>query len=258
MQRDLDEQLWAILRAEDSLGNDLLDAVDHGILVSNLAGLLAKELGCDEAFYQEIMKAGMLHDVGKLQLGKYLYGRNNAVLQIEEMKYVRMHPKLGHDKLEKIGGFSELLLEAVLHHHENYDGTGYPDNMRGEKIPFAARILRICDVYAALISERPYRAAFDSAAAVEMMIDEVQHFDMKIFLAFLSLVHSEEIRDIGQFAATVNEKIRERGKDDGMAQVESSPDLEAEKKQLRGKGAVKEIWQHITGQPLVYAGIEMR
>ncbi len=251
MQRDLDEQLWAVLKAEDSLENDLLDAVDHGILVSNLAGLLAKELGCDEAFYGEIMKAGMLHDVGKLQLGKYLYGRNDAVLQIEEMKYVRMHPQLGYGILKNFGGFSEMLLDAVLHHHENYDGTGYPDNMRGEKIPFAARILRICDVYAALISERPYRAAFDSAAAVEMMIDEVRHFDMKIFLAFLSIVHSEDIKDIVWFAETVNEKIRQRENGDDAGNKVQPQILEAEKKQLRSKGAVKEIWQHIAGQPAV-------
>lgn len=222
MQRDLDEGLWSILRAEDSMGNDLLDAVDHGILVSNLAGLLAQELRCGEAFCEEIVKAGMLHDIGKLQLGKYLYGRDDAVLQIEEMKYVRMHPQLGHDKLKSIGGFSELMLEAVLHHHENYDGTGYPDNMRGEKIPYAARILRICDVYAALISERPYRAAFDSAAAVEMMIDEVSHFDMKIFLAFLSLVHSDRMKDILWFAETVNEKIRQRENVKGAVEYDNT------------------------------------
>lgn len=222
MQRDLDDGLWSILRSEDSMGNDMLDAVDHGILVSNLAGLLAQELCCGEAFCEEIVKAGMLHDIGKLQIGKYLYGRDNAVLQIEEMKYVRMHPQLGYEKLSKIGGFSELMLAAVLYHHENYDGTGYPGNMRGEKIPFAARILRICDVYAALISERPYRAAFDSVAAVEMMIDEVRHFDMRIFLAFLSLVHSDRMKDILWFAETVNEKIRQRENVKGAVEYDNT------------------------------------
>lgn len=167
MQQDLDERLWSVFGTENAVENDMFDAVDHGILVGNLAGLLAIELGCDEIFYREIMRAGILHDIGKLQIGQYLYGRDNAVLQVEEMKYVRMHPKLGYDKLSQFGGFSELLLQAVLHHHENYDGTGYPGNMRGDKIPFAARILRICDVYAALISERPYRGAFDSSTAVE-------------------------------------------------------------------------------------------
>lgn len=229
MQQNWDEQLWSVLETENAMGNDMLDAVDHGILVSNLAGLLAREAGCDEDFCAEIMKAGMLHDIGKLQLGKFLYGRDDAVLQIEEMKYVRMHPTLGYEKLKRFGGFSDMILQAVLHHHENYDGTGYPDNMRGEKIPLASRILRICDVYAALISERPYRAAFDSVAAVEMMIDEVRHFDMKIFLAFLSVVHSEEIKDIWQFAEAANQKIRQRSKN------ETAADGMVDEKQLRAR-----------------------
>lgn len=219
MIQSIDERLWQVLETESAVGNDLLDAVDHGMLVSNLAGLLAYELGCEEKFCTEMMTAGLVHDIGKLQIGQYLYGRDDAVLKIEEMKYVRLHPTLGYEKLQKVGGFSDMVMEAVLHHHENYDGTGYPDNLRGEKIPLASRILRICDVYAALISERPYRSAFDSDAAVEMMIDEVKHFDMKIFLAFLNVVHSEEIKDIWQFVECANQKIRMRNKNETVTEV---------------------------------------
>ncbi len=234
MIQNLDERIWSVFEQENIVGNDLVDALNHGMLVSNLAGLLAAEHGCNEEFCTEIMRAGLVHDIGKLQLGRFLYGRNDGGLEIEELKYVRMHPTLGHERLVRIGGFSDLVLEAVYHHHENFDGTGYPRNLRGEKIPLAARILRICDVYAAMISERPYRAAFDSDAAVEMMIDEVHHFDMKMFLAFLKIVHSEQIEEIWQFAECANKKIRDRGnnKEDYDVQL-NSKQLAAQIAQLR-------------------------
>ena len=83
-----------------------------------------------------------------------------------------------------------------MYHHENYDGTGYPGNLYGENIPIGARILRVSDVFSALISDREYRSAFDVETAVEMMIDEVENFDMKIFLAFQRVVHEVDIEKI--------------------------------------------------------------
>lgn len=215
------DRLWSALEAESEIKDDLTDAIDHGIIVSNLAGMLAREAGCDDEFCSEIAKAGMVHDIGKLQISKFLYGRKQDSLKIEEMKYVRMHPTLGYQELKKLGGFSNLILQAVYHHHENYDGSGYPDNLKGADIPYAARILRICDVYAALISERPYREAFDSETAVELMIDEVKNFDMKLFLAFLNVVHSPEIEEVRYFTEQANQKIRARhhlGKDEKKKQ----------------------------------------
>ena len=124
MIQNLDERIWSVFEQENIVGNDLVDALNHGMLVSNLAGLLAAEHGCNEEFCTEIMRAGLVHDIGKLQLGRFLYGRNDGGLEIEELKYVRMHPTLGHERLVRIGGFSDLVLEAVYHHHENFDGTG--------------------------------------------------------------------------------------------------------------------------------------
>jgi HD-GYP domain-containing protein (c-di-GMP phosphodiesterase class II) len=109
-------------------------------------------------------------------------------LVIEEIKYVRRHTQLGYEAL-KNKGYSSFVLEAVYYHHENFDGSGYPENLRGEEIPLGSRILRVCDTYAALTEKRPYRDAFDSQTAVRMMIDEVKNFDMQIFLAFQRVVH---------------------------------------------------------------------
>ena len=90
-------------------------------------------------------------------------------------------------------GFSEKIQEMVLYHHENYDGSGYPKNLQGEEIPLGASILRVCDVFAALLSDRPYRKGFDQQTAVSLMIEEVKNFDMRVFLAFQRMIHEEEI-----------------------------------------------------------------
>ena len=185
---------------------DLEEAIAHGILVSNLAMMVSKELGLSEKQCYAMAEAGMVHDIGKLQLGQYLYGRKQDTLKIEEMKYVRLHPKLGYEILEKEQTYSDEILTSVYHHHENYDGSGYPDNLRGHAIPYGARILRTCDVFAALVTERPYRSAFKMDAAIELMIDEVKNFDMSIFLAFLKTVHSSEFDSIKRYIEDVNHK----------------------------------------------------
>ena len=179
---------------------DFKDAINHGILVSNLATLIARELQYDDEFCHEIAVAGLLHDVGKLRLSQYLYGRRKDTLHIEEMKYVRMHSSFSYDIL-KAEGYDDFILQSVYHHHENYDGSGYPDNLIGTAIPIGARILRTCDVFAALVSDRPYRDAFDVDTAVELMIDEVKNFDMRIFLAFQRVVHSRDFTAIREHVA---------------------------------------------------------
>lgn len=178
------------------LTEDLKTEIAHGIEVSRLAGMLARELKLDPELCHDIEVAGMLHDIGKLRASTYLYGGAEDTLNVEKMRYVRMHAKLGYEVVRQ-EGYSERICEMILYHHENYDGTGYPNNLMGENIPLGARVLRVCDVFVALTSDRPYRKAFDSKTAVELLIEEVRHFDMKIFLAFQSIVHDEvERRDL--------------------------------------------------------------
>ncbi len=172
------------------LNEELQTEVSHGIEVSRLAGLLARELKLDPDFCHDIEVAGMLHDIGKLRASTYLYGGEEDTLNVEKMRYVRMHSTLGYEVVKE-HGYSDRICEIILHHHENYDGTGYPDNMIGDEIPLGARIIRVCDVFVALTSDRPYRKAFDSKTAIELLIEEVRHFDMKVFLPFQGIVHDE-------------------------------------------------------------------
>ena len=170
---------------------DLSAELNHGVVVSNLAYAVAVEMGLDEEFCYQMAIAGMLHDIGKLKLTGYINGQERDPLLIEELKYVRMHSTLGYEELRD-QDYSEIVLQSILYHHENYDGTGYPSNLSGDSIPLGARILRVCDVYAALISDRPYRKAFDISTVIELMIDEIKNFDMEVFLAFQRVVHDNK------------------------------------------------------------------
>lgn len=107
---------------------------------------------------------------------------------MEQLKYVRQHSVQSYEIIKRAGFSGEIAL-GILHHHENYDGSGYPNNLRGEGIPWMARILRVCDVFAALTADRSYRNAFDPKSALEIMIDEVADYDMKVFLAFQRVIH---------------------------------------------------------------------
>lgn len=160
----------------------------HGIEVSNLAKMIAKEMGESEDVCDDLEIAGILHDIGKLKLTKYMYSEEGLI--VEQMKYVRQHTRQSYEIVME-AGYGKRIADAVYYHHENCDGSGYPDNLRKDDIPPLARILRVCDVFIALTTDRSYRKAFDPKTALEIMIDEVEDYDMKAFLAFQRVVHRE-------------------------------------------------------------------
>lgn len=170
---------------------DITEEIKHGICVSNLALWTSKELHLSEELCHQMAIAGILHDIGKIKLFNYIYGKKES-LHIEELKYIRMHPTLGYEIISE-KEYPEVVAQSVLHHHENYDGSGYPDNLSGDDIPLGSRILRICDVFAALTSDRPYRKSFGKDIALELMIEEIKNFDMKIFIAFQRIIHEDSI-----------------------------------------------------------------
>lgn len=175
--------------------NDYKSGIEHGILVANLTYELAKRLKLDERECYELKIAGMMHDIGKLKLSEYLYGRNSGELSVEEMKYMRMHSKISFDVLKNYD-YSDNIMKVVLYHHECLDGSGYPDNLKGTDIPLGARILKVTDEFAALISDRPYRKAFDIDTAVNILIEEIKNLDMRVFIEFQRMIHEEETFEI--------------------------------------------------------------
>lgn len=172
----------------------LKEQLVHGMQVSNLAWSVARRMGLSDDFCHQVAVAGMLHDIGKEEISGQI-GENQERLVVEEMHYVRLHAAAGYEILKR-EGYPEEIQKMVLHHHENMDGSGYPDNLSGEKIPLGARIIRVCDVYAALLSDRPYRKGFDQDTAIQLMIEEIKNFDMKIFLTFQRVIHEENNMEI--------------------------------------------------------------
>ena len=179
----------------DYIVNDFKSGIKHGVLVANLTFALAKEYGMSDDEAYELKLAAMMHDIGKLKLSEYLYGRTNESLPEEEKKYMSMHSKISYDVLKKYD-YSDNIMNIVLSHHECYDGSGYPDGLAGEDIPVGARILKVTDEFAALISDRPYRKAFDIDTAVSIMIDEVKNVDMKVFRLFQRLIHEDSTLEL--------------------------------------------------------------
>lgn len=167
----------------------------HGTVVSNLAYRIGKERNDTQETCHALAVAGFLHDIGKLELAKYVRGHEEDTLVIEEMKYVRLHSVLGADILQK-KGYSQEIVDMVKFHHENCDGSGYPMNLSREEIPIGSRILRVCDVFAALTTDRPYRKAFDVDTAMDLMIEESKNFDVEVFLAFMRVVNTGSLEEI--------------------------------------------------------------
>ena len=168
------------------LNYTMTQQLKHGKKVSGLAYLLAEKLGLPEEERYELALSGLLHDIGKTALQDEI--RDQDVLVVEELGCIRRHPQLGYEMLRK-HHFPDDVCYNVLYHHENFDGTGYPFNLRGYDIPIGARILRVCDVFCALTDNRPYRKAFTPAGAIWLMINETKDYDLEIFLAFQQMLH---------------------------------------------------------------------
>lgn len=177
---------------------DLEDELLHGTRVSNLAFLLGKRLGLSYGQAVELAIAGLLHDLGKLRVCRHLYGRDTKALEVEEMVCKRSHARIGYDILMRYD-YSDFILETILYHHENYDGSGYPRNLVATDIPCGARMLKIVDSFVTLTSDRPYRKAFDKDTAIELMIEEVKNYDMRYFLIFLKMIHETDIDQVIAF-----------------------------------------------------------
>lgn len=186
------------LSLKQIMKKDMEDELLHGVKVCNLAFHFGRRLGLSYDRAIELATAGLLHDMGKLQMSRRLYGRDGESLEVEEIVRTRSHARIGYDILIRYD-YSDFILETILYHHENYDGTGYPRNLVATDIPEGARMLRLVDAFVSLTSDKPYRKAFDKQTAVELMIEEVKNFDMKYFLAFLKMIHEIDVDKVIAF-----------------------------------------------------------
>src|SRR6202043_1552285 len=144
------------------------DSYRHCLFVTGFAVAFAQHLGMREDDQRRLPRAALLHDVGKAFVPVAILDKP-AKLTEEEMRLIRMHPRLGYDALAAQGGFPAEMLDVVLHHHELLDGTGYPNGLRGNQISDIVRLTTIVDIYAALVEKRAYRLPFTHARAFALM-----------------------------------------------------------------------------------------
>ena len=152
-------------------------------IVSKIVGACA---GIKEQdFMDRLEVAARIHDIGKMALPEAIRTKAGKYTDIEYF-LVKQHTRLGWEMLNHLNGqLDSRIKEAVLHHHENWDGTGYPDGLKGKNIPFKSRIIRIADVYDAVTHSRGYRLPVSHEQALEILKEEKHFYDPEIFACFM-------------------------------------------------------------------------
>jgi len=157
----------------------------HADQVCVLACIMGKEFGLSAEQLEILEFAAKIHDIGKVAVSDFVLNKQGRYTETEYLT-IQQHTVLGAKLIETLELDPAIHL-IVLHHHENYDGSGYPDKIMGEDIPIGARILRIADTYDALTSPRGYRPAFTPEQALRVMKREERFFDPKLLELFFSL-----------------------------------------------------------------------
>lgn len=159
----------------------------HSVAVCALMVALGRELGYDEAQCRAAGTAGLLHDVGKALMPLDILNKPGKLTD-DEFDVMRSHPVRGFELLQEAQGASEEAMEVCLHHHERFDGGGYPHKLPNDKLNQLVRMGSICDVYDAITSNRPYKAGWDPADSIGKMASWKGQFDPVIFATFVKSI----------------------------------------------------------------------
>ncbi len=187
LYHDIIECLTSALEAKDNYTSG------HSTRVADMAYELAKKIGVKGKELQRIHMAAHLHDIGKIGIPDRILHKKGRLLP-HEFALIQQHPIIGYNTLKKSKKLSQIS-RIVLHHHERWDGEGYPTGIAGKKIPLGSRIIAICDTIDAMTTKRSYREAFTWEYCIqEIKANQGLQFDPELVDAAQSLFNGWERR----------------------------------------------------------------
>jgi putative nucleotidyltransferase with HDIG domain len=193
--KELQGELLAVRTSVICALNQLLDLKDlntgvHSTRLAEWSVRIGRELGFDDAALRDLEVAAILHDIGKIGTPDHIL-KKPARLTDEEREIIKKHPEYGWAVLRVVPGFERVSL-FVLHHHEAFDGTGYPAGLRGDEIPIGSRIVSVMDAFDAMISSRPYRRGLSLDEAIRRLQAGIgTQFDPVITPRFIAMASAD-------------------------------------------------------------------
>lgn len=175
----------------------------HSVAVCALMISLSKTLGHDIEFRKKAGMAGLLHDIGKMFIPLDILNKPGKLTE-QEFEIVKNHPMQGWELLKTCSNISEETLDVCLHHHEKFDGTGYPSQLKSDEISIITKMATVCDIYDAITSDRPYKKGWEPTVSIKNMSQWIGHFDPTVFRAFVSSIG---IYPVGSIVKLSNGKI---------------------------------------------------
>jgi putative two-component system response regulator len=192
---ELEERVAATRQATICALNQMLDLKDlntgvHSTRLAEWAVRIGQELGLQESGLEDIEVAALLHDAGKVGVPDAILKKAGA-LDPAEWRVMRMHPEFSWAVLRLVPGLERASLYA-LHHHEKYNGSGYPAGLKGEEIPIGSRIVSVIDSFDAMVANRPYKSGLPIEEAMRRLIaDSGSHFDPVVVRHFVRIARAE-------------------------------------------------------------------
>ena len=200
--KQVEEQVSALRTSVICAFNQLLDLKDlntgvHSTRLAEWGMRVGQELGLEEPVLQNLEIAALLHDIGKVGVPDAIL-RKPGKLEADEYALMKKHPEYGWAVLRMLPGFERAALD-ILHHHETFDGKGYPAGLKETEIPIVSRIVSVIDAFDAMVSSRPYRKGLPFEEAVRrLIVASGTQFDPVVVQCFLSFAQTEMA---GVFAA---------------------------------------------------------
>jgi HD-GYP domain-containing protein (c-di-GMP phosphodiesterase class II) len=193
--KQVQEQVTALRSSVICAFNQLLDLKDlntgvHSTRLAEWGMRVGQELGLEESELQSLEVAALLHDIGKVGIPDAIL-RKPGRLDADEYALMKKHPEYGWAVLRMLPGFERAALD-ILHHHENFDGKGYPAGLRELEIPVVSRIVSVIDAFDAMVSSRPYRVGLPHEEAVRRLIESSgTQFDPAVVQCFIGFAQAE-------------------------------------------------------------------